>query len=104
MMCPIRIVDYVVCTGVIHHNADPQPTLEKLVAALKPGGILELMVYNRFHRLVTSSFQKAIRIFAEEKGGAVNFETEFSLARKIVNSLAVKDSLERAFIQYMDFS
>jgi 2-polyprenyl-3-methyl-5-hydroxy-6-metoxy-1,4-benzoquinol methylase len=95
--------DYVACTGVIHHNADPQSTLEKLVASLKPGGILELMVYNRFHRLITSSFQKAIRIFAEEKG-AVNFEAEFSLAQKIVNSLAVKDSLERAFIQYMDFS
>ena len=28
----------------------------------------------------------------------------FSLAQKIVSSLAVKDSLERAFIQYMDFS
>src|ERR1700741_332276 len=33
--------DYVACTGVIHHNADPQSTLEKLVALLKPGGILE---------------------------------------------------------------
>jgi SAM-dependent methyltransferase len=95
--------DYVACTGVIHHNADPQSTLEKLVASLKPGGILELMVYNRFHRLITSSFQKAIRIFTEGKG-AVNFEAEFSLAQKIVSSLAVKDSLERAFIQYMDFS
>jgi SAM-dependent methyltransferase len=95
--------DYVACTGVIHHNADPQSTLEKLVASLKPGGVLELMVYNRFHRLITSSFQKAVRIFTEEKG-AVNFEAEFSLAQKIVNSLTVKDSLERAFIQYMDFS
>ena len=95
--------DYVACTGVIHHNADPRVTLKNLVVALKLDGILELMVYNRFHRLITSSFQKAIRVFSEDKDG-VNFESEFSLAEKIVKSLAVKDSLERAFIQYMDFS
>src|SRR5688572_30644396 len=28
--------DYVICTGVIHHNADPESTLRKLATALKP--------------------------------------------------------------------
>ena len=32
--------DYVISTGVIHHNADPKVTLDKLSAALKPGGIM----------------------------------------------------------------
>src|SRR5215467_15104687 len=36
--------DYIISTGVIHHNAFPEDTLRKLAAAMKPYGILELMV------------------------------------------------------------
>lgn len=43
--------DYIICTGVIHHNADPGPPLARLRAALKRRGVCELMVYNRFHRV-----------------------------------------------------
>ena len=56
--------DYVICDGVIHCNADPGATLNKLVAALKPKGIMELMVYNRYERLQTTAFQRAIKIFS----------------------------------------
>ncbi len=41
--------DYVICTGVIHHNADPGVPLQKLHDALKKSGICELMVYNKYH-------------------------------------------------------
>ena len=95
--------DYLVCTGVIHHNADPQATLKKLAAALKPSGIMELMVYNRYHRILTSSFQKAIRIFTEENEN-IDFEAELEIAKKVIKSLPLKDNHERAFIQYMDFA
>ena len=54
--------DFIICTGVIHHNADPQATLKKLANALKPNGVLELMVYNLYHQLKTTSSRKAIRI------------------------------------------
>ena len=50
--------DYIICTGVIHHNADPIGTLNKLAAALKPDGILELMVYNYCHRFQTTEWAK----------------------------------------------
>jgi 2-polyprenyl-3-methyl-5-hydroxy-6-metoxy-1,4-benzoquinol methylase len=56
--------DYIICTGVIHHNASPETALNTLAKALKPTGILELMVYNRYHRIETTAFQKAIRILA----------------------------------------
>jgi SAM-dependent methyltransferase len=55
--------DYVICTGVVHHNANPRGTLEKISAALKRNGILEFMVYNYYHRLLTSACQKAVRTF-----------------------------------------
>jgi SAM-dependent methyltransferase len=58
-------LDYIVCTGVIHHNADPQYTLSKLAGALKPNGVRELMVYNYYHRLFTTAAQKAIRALSK---------------------------------------
>jgi SAM-dependent methyltransferase len=98
--------DYIMSTGVIHHNADPKATLEKLTGALKPGGIMELMVYNRYQRITTSTFQKAIRIFGEQRGGAIDFDADFSVAKKIAMGLPKGSMLEQAFVhtQYMDWS
>src|ERR1700726_1425512 len=53
--------DYVICTGVIHHNADPSIPLRRLAQALSPRGVIEIMVYNLFHRLQATSLQKAVR-------------------------------------------
>ena len=58
--------DYVVCTGVIHHNPEPEKCLARLAAALRPTGVLELMVYNRFHRLGPTAFQAAMRVFEDD--------------------------------------
>ena len=98
--------DYVISTGVIHHNADPRVTLEKLSAALKPGGIMELMVYGRYQRITTSTFQKAIRIFGEQRGGEIDFDADFATAKKIAKGLPKGSMLEQAFVhtQYMDWS
>jgi SAM-dependent methyltransferase len=76
--------DYIICTGVIHHNSDPQATLGRLASALKPSGLMELMVYNRFHRSMTSAFQKAIRIMGESRA-AIDFESDLRIARKIAD-------------------
>lgn len=78
--------DYILCTGVVHHNAGPGATLRRLAIALKPNGILELMVYNRYHRIITSAFQKAIRILcgSEKEPGSV---LELRLTRAITNGL-----------------
>ena len=78
--------DYVICTGVIHHNADPAATLAKLAPALKENGILELMVYNRFHWIVPIAFQQAVSILADANRKA-GFETELSITRTLVNEL-----------------
>jgi SAM-dependent methyltransferase len=83
--------DYVICTGVIHHTAEPQRALHKLSIALKPRGILELMVYNRYHRQLHQAFQKAIRVLARSASEAVGHEAEIQLARKIVRALNVYD-------------
>ncbi len=78
--------DYIICTGVIHHNADPGATLNKLVAALKRNGILELMVYNRYERLPTTAFQQAIKLLSG-KDSAPDLNHDISRARNIIAEL-----------------
>lgn len=75
--------DYVVCTGVIHHTADPDRALARLAAALRPAGVMQLMVYNRYHRVLTTAFQKAVRTLLG--GGAYSYEEELALARRFVH-------------------
>ncbi|HZE69986.1 MAG TPA: class I SAM-dependent methyltransferase [Pyrinomonadaceae bacterium] len=93
--------DYVICTGVIHHNADPKASLAKLSKALKPSGILELMVYNRYHRIETTAFQKAIRILAGTATEA-NFEVEMQIAQAIIAGFKMPNNMARFLENYKE--
>src|SRR5215216_3241077 len=93
--------DYVICTGVIHHNAEPRAVLEKIVAALKPTGVLELMVYNRYHRTQTTAFQKAVRLFGKG-GGRADFESDLSIAKRIIHSLPGSSPMAAWLSEYKD--
>jgi SAM-dependent methyltransferase len=90
--------DYILCTGVIHHNADPKAPLHRLARALKPDGVLELMVYNRFHRTMPTAFQKAIRLFG---GGSakVDFESELQIAQRIITGMTAQNEMAK-FLDY----
>ena len=94
--------DYIVSTGVIHHNADPQATLRRIAGALKPSGILELMVYNRFHWTIPAAFQKAVRILSGDDGG-VDFESSLTLAKAIINEVS-QDTSIGVVAGYRDYS
>jgi SAM-dependent methyltransferase len=77
--------DYILCTGVIHHNAEPEVPLRKLAQALRPTGVCELMVYNRYHRVLTTAFQKAVQILAESRI-ATDFDREMGVARAVLRA------------------
>jgi SAM-dependent methyltransferase len=94
--------DYVICTGVIHHNAHPEVSLERLARALKPDGILELMVYNRFHRTLTSAFQKTIRILTRTSGGQPDFESGLALAKKLLANFPVENHMSEWLAELTD--
>ena len=42
--------DQIVCTGVLHHLADPDVGLSALRSVLKPDGAMQLMVYAPYGR------------------------------------------------------
>jgi SAM-dependent methyltransferase len=45
-----RRFDLIVCTGALHHLADPDAGLRALRSVLKPGGVIYLMVYAPYGR------------------------------------------------------
>jgi len=76
--------DMVICTGVIHHNREPRQCLSRLSAALRDDGVLELMVYNKFHRREVSAFQGAVRILL---AGIDSHRERLSRSRSLARSI-----------------
>ncbi|MGI9666941.1 MAG: class I SAM-dependent methyltransferase [Acidimicrobiia bacterium] len=58
--------DLIVCTGVLHHLADPAEGLRQIRKALKPDGALLLMVYGRYGRIGVSMIQDYSRLLGIE--------------------------------------
>ena len=95
------LFDYIICTGVIHHNADPKATLDKLADALQPTGIMELMVYNRYHNIIPAAFQKAVRILSGNVT-SINLESELSITKSLVDRFPVDNSVAAFMTRFED--
>lgn len=92
--------DYVICTGVIHHTADPGRALERLARAQRPAGVMQLMVYNRYHRTLTTALQKAVRTLLGGDGYA--YEAEMEMARQFVHGYTGPGSMGAWLAEYRD--
>jgi 2-polyprenyl-3-methyl-5-hydroxy-6-metoxy-1,4-benzoquinol methylase len=71
--------DLIVCSGVLHHTADPLNNLKKLRTLLKNDGILSLSVYNEALRTGINKIQSLIKL--------LNLNTSIESATKISNLL-----------------
>lgn len=60
--------DHVVCTGVLHHLADPAAGLRALQEVLAPAGALQLMVYAPYGRTGVSMIQQYCRLLGIGSG------------------------------------
>ena len=54
--------DHIVCTGVLHHLADPELGLRSLRNVLKPEGAMQIMVYAKYGRTGIYMFQEYCRL------------------------------------------
>jgi 2-polyprenyl-3-methyl-5-hydroxy-6-metoxy-1,4-benzoquinol methylase len=54
--------DYIVCSGVLHHLADPDKGLHVLESVLADDGAMTLMVYARYGRTVVYQIQELMRL------------------------------------------
>jgi len=57
-----RMFDQIVCTGVLHHLADPDVGLKALRSVLTPGGAMHLMVYATYGRTGIHMMQEYCRL------------------------------------------
>ena len=95
--------DYILSTGVIHCNFNPEATLKKLCRALKPSGIIELMVYNQYHMLPHTAFQKAVRIMAGNiKNENIDFDKELLLGKNLVQRFPENNSMSSLLDNFRD--
>jgi SAM-dependent methyltransferase len=92
--------EYIICTGVAHHNPQPEITLQRLSTALTETGVLELMVYNRFHRLWTGTFQKAAGLLLGSGDGLAP-EDLVAATRNLAAALPQDNLLARGLAPYV---
>lgn len=92
--------DLVICTGVIHHNPDPGQCLARLSAAMRADALLELMVYNKFHRREHMAFQEALRILIPDDD--VGSRDRLSAARSLAGSFKSDSTLAQYLTDQTD--
>lgn len=90
--------DFIICTGVIHHTFDPSQSLASLARALKRDGVIELLVYNRFHRTITSAFQKSVRLLTRDLG-----TDDLAIAKHLASGLSVDNRLSEFVARHRDW-
>jgi SAM-dependent methyltransferase len=76
--------DYVLSTGVVGHTEDPEASLRRIGESLRPAGVLELMVYNRHHRVGLVAFQNALRLL--HGGDRTDFDGQLALGRGMLTN------------------
>ncbi|MDB5744729.1 MAG: Methyltransferase type 12 [Polaromonas sp.] len=80
--------DYINCSGVLHHLADPDLGLRVLLSALKPEGAIGLMLYATTGRTGVYQMQALMRLV-----NGVDTEREADDGRKIANTRDLLGSL-----------
>ena len=80
--------DYINCSGVLHHLADPDLGLRVLLGAVKEGGAIGLMVYGTTGRTSVYQMQALMRMVNQSNTGQ-----ELEDPRKIANTRDLLGSL-----------
>jgi len=93
--------DFIICTGVVHHNANPDIPLAGLSKALKPGGVIEVMVYNYLHRTLTAAYQQAIRhLFSGDVGA--DMDTQLAMTRRLIDKFPLTNTMSEFLREYKE--
>ena len=90
-----RSFDLVVCTGVLHHLADPDHGLRALRGVLRPGGAMRLMVYARYGRAGIYMIQEYCRLLGIE-ASATDLRTLRAALEALPAGHPISDLLRRS--------
>jgi SAM-dependent methyltransferase len=73
--------DIVICTGVLHHTADPRGGFRALVPLVRRGGYMLVGLYNRYGRLKTRLRRQLARLGGERVAALDPYIREYHVAR-----------------------
>lgn len=63
----VGLFDYISCTGVLHHLADPAAGLNCLASLLKPSGAMGILIYAKYGRTGVYQLQKLMRLINRDE-------------------------------------
>lgn len=84
--------DYINCVGVLHHLEDPDAGLRALLAVLKDGGALGLMLYARAGRTGVYQMQELMRLVC----GEADLPARIAATREVLKSAPRTNWFKRA--------
>ena len=90
-----RSFDLVVCTGVLHHLADPDYGLRALRDVLRPSGAMRLMVYARYGRAGIYMMQEYCRLL-EIDASAMDLQSLGATLKKLPADHPISSLLRRS--------
>ena len=95
--------DYINCSGVLHHLADPDLGLRVLLSALKPDGAIGLMLYATTGRTGVYQMQALMRqVNGEQDGNEVDEQRKIANTRELLASLPASNWFLRGEDLYHD--
>jgi SAM-dependent methyltransferase len=68
--------DYICCTGVLHHMADPVAGWKVLCGLLRPDGVMRIGLYSRAGRTAAAKAQEAAKTYPPTHDGLLRFRRE----------------------------
>ena len=86
--------DFINCTGVLHHLADPEAGLRALAGSLREGGAMHLMLYAALGRAPIYAMQALLRTLA---GPALGPAERVRRARRVIDELPPDNPFKRDF-------
>lgn len=88
----LGLFDYIGCSGVLHHLADPDQGFKALRSVLKPEGAMGLMVYGTAGRTGVYQMQALMRLV---NGGQPDMQRKIANTRDILASLPPSNWFKR---------
>jgi 2-polyprenyl-3-methyl-5-hydroxy-6-metoxy-1,4-benzoquinol methylase len=73
--------DVVICTGVLHHTANPQGGFMELASLVTPGGYMLVGLYNRYGRLKTRWRRQLAKVVGERVAAIDPYITTHGIAQ-----------------------
>jgi SAM-dependent methyltransferase len=85
-------IDFISCTGVLHHLESTEDGLAILTALLKDHGAIYLMLYGKFGRSAVYDMQALMRTYLPEDLG---IRDKIAMARQLLGELPATNSFQR---------